>query len=124
MGGDERTKLIGRRMIIAKYDTFETSRPSRPVLGRKRRDIICDTVDSWARKNSSTKNVLSSLKHSFFSKSEPAVVYKPLVFGGTYPIDSPTPLPRRREVAEIKSYDRPKVRQYGPAKSFDIDIPI
>ena len=41
----------------------------------RRKDVICDTVDAWS--NDTGQNISESPK------------YKPLVFGGTYPIDLP-----------------------------------
>lgn len=98
---------------------------------KNRHDIITDTVDAWAKKSS--KNVFSNIRNSIFKSSTPdkEVVFKPLVFGGTFPIDRP-------EMKSEKSFDRerekrnsrvimnqsPKVREYGPAKTFDIDQPI
>lgn len=116
-------------------------------------DIICDTVDAWARKGN--KGVFANLKHSLFKSGghhppDKEVVYKPLVFGGTFPIDCPT----NQTAAELKAAEAarsrterlgkekavsdpsvnkdglsflnrpPKMRAYGPAKSFDIDRPI
>lgn len=121
-----------------------------------RRDIICDTVDAWAKKGN--RGVFSNLKHSLFKHSnapEKAVVYKPLVFGGTFPIDCPmegasaratasastTPVESKgkekfqtqkarsehnvnRDV-NLSFMSKPlKMREYGPAKSFDIDAPF
>lgn len=98
---------------------------------KSRHDIITDTVDAWSKKSS--KNVFSNIRNSIFKSSTPdkEVVFKPLVFGGTFPIDRP-------EMRLEKSFERekerfnsrvimnqsPKVREYGPAKTFDIDQPI
>ncbi|GJQ86246.1 hypothetical protein Trydic_g8945 [Trypoxylus dichotomus] len=114
---------------------------------KPKHDIICDTVDSWAKK-STNKNVFSNIRSSIFKSNsqEKEVVYKPLVFGGTYPIDAPLKIPTIITDEPIKFDEKPKtpssvdksdlnfksnhlykvprVRQYGPAKSFDIDVPI
>ncbi|ERL85134.1 hypothetical protein D910_02556, partial [Dendroctonus ponderosae] len=53
-------------------------------------DSLPNAVDVWARKHS--KGVFNNIKNSFFHKSDRVpekVVYKTLVFGGTYPIDVP-----------------------------------
>ncbi|XP_045460650.1 uncharacterized protein LOC123671045 [Harmonia axyridis] len=96
---------------------------------RKKHDIIADTVDAWSKKNG--KNVFANLKNSLFkSSSDKEIVYKPLIFGGTFPIDIPT---KGVGKTDKGSFDRnnnsplsqsPKVREYGPAKTFDIDQPI
>lgn len=96
---------------------------------KPKHDIITDTVDAWSKKNG--KNVFSNLKNTLFkSHSEKEIVYKPLIFGGTFPIDIPT---KREAKTEKDSFDRnnnsplghsPKVREYGPAKTFDIDQPF
>lgn len=113
---------------------------------KPKHDIICDTVDSWAKKNN--KNMFSNIKSSIFKSNsqDKEIVYKPLVFGGTYPIDAPLKIPTiitdepikieeplRQTPSVDKSdlnfrnshlYKVPRVREYGPAKSFDIDVPI
>lgn len=117
---------------------------------RPKHDIIVDTVDVWAKKSS--KNMFSNLKKSIFkssgSNAQKEVVFKPLVFGGTYPIDAPTdavlnPLKKitnKDHIERISSLNssrdhsqrnnkqintnKMKLREYGPAKSFDIDAPI
>lgn len=119
-------------------------------------DIIVDTVDVWAKKGS--KGVFSNIKKSLFKNntqnSQKEVVFKPLVFGGTFPIDAPTdntilnasksieqkPFNDNRDnVGKFSSYidylnrekfvknkfvNKMRIREYGPAKSFDIDAPI
>mgnify|MGYP005980873587 CR=1 FL=1 len=93
---------------------------------RHKHDIITDTVDAWAKKSSS--NVFSNLKNSIFKSTKPAkeVVYKPLVFGGTYPIDVPLNKVGKATDTHIKQVKNvvPKFREYGPPKTFDIDRPI
>ncbi|RZC42229.1 uncharacterized protein BDFB_009106, partial [Asbolus verrucosus] len=58
---------------------------------KHKHDIITDTVDAWAKKSSS--NVFSNIKNSIFksNKQTKEVIYKPLVFGGTFPIDDIPP---------------------------------
>lgn len=108
-----------------------------------RQDIIMDTVDAWARK--SGKNVLLNLKNSLFCSStekEANVVYKPLIFGGTYPIDCPTLSTKSNRSVEnsisenmminnfaiksttVNSLSKAKLREYGPPRTFNIDQPI
>lgn len=97
-------------------------------------DIITDTVDAWAKKSS--KNVFSNIKNSIFKSSTPEkeVVFKPLIFGGTFPIDVPELKTEKRMELDKDSTSRksrktdinqiPKVREYGPPKTFNIDQPI
>lgn len=106
---------------------------------KHRHDIITDTVDAWAKKGG--RNVFSNIKNSLFKNSttpEKEVVYKPLVFGGTYPIDCPvieSDSGRKNEPAKTEqeninksqnniSCQSPKIREYGPPRTFDIDQPI
>lgn len=110
---------------------------------KHRQDIIMDTVDAWAKK--SGKNVLLNLKNSLFCNStekEDEVIYKPLIFGGTYPIDCPTRSNNTNKNVENAIYDNEirnnhtikpsnmthpsnsKLREYGPPRTFNIDQPI
>lgn len=110
---------------------------------KHRQDIITDTVDAWAKK--SGKNVLLNLKNSLFCSSgekDNNVVYKPLIFGGTYPIDCPTLSTKTNKNTEtsitdkkiiskpnmrstnLKQLSGSKLREYGPPRTFDIDQPI
>lgn len=110
---------------------------------KHKHDIITDTVDAWAKKGG--KNVFSNIKNTLFKSNsmEKEVVYKPLVFGGTFPIDVPfnkddDKLIRNKHTEPIKIEDNksncvnyclvnqssPKFRKYGPPKTFDIDRPI
>lgn len=101
---------------------------------RHRHDIITDTVDAWAKK--SGKNVFSNLKNSLFCNStekQKEVIYKPLIFGGTYPIDCPTLSTKTSKSTSdsrlnykfnVKHENTSKLREYGPPRTFDIDQPI
>lgn len=106
---------------------------------RHRHDIITDTVDAWAKKGS--RNVFSNIKNSLFKNSttpDKEIVYKPLVFGGTYPIDCPmleTDIIKKSEPVKTEQEkinksqssvlsQSPKIREYGPPRTFDIDQPI
>lgn len=94
-------------------------------------DSLPSAVDVWSRKHS--KGVFKNIKNSFFHKCDRVpekVVYKTLVFGGTYPIDVPIG-PRVRNHSENSQLHKsslagktPKLREYGPARTFDIDQPI
>lgn len=92
---------------------------------KHKHDIITDTVDCWAKKAST--NVFSNIKNSIFKSNKPVkeVLYKPLVFGGTYPIDVPLDKVEKKLLDSSKKEQKSqKFREYGPAKTFDIDRPI
>lgn len=85
-------------------------------------DVISNTVDSWSSKNGS-KNMFCNFKDSLFrSNAGSKIKYKPLIFGGTYPIDAPMNL---EEFNRLKKLD--KSRESRPkivTKTFDIDRPL
>lgn len=96
---------------------------------RNKHDIITETVDAWARKSSANKGVFSNIKNTLFKNGAPGkeIVFKPLVFGGTFPIDRPEMKISEqsgREKENSRVNRSPVVREYGPAKTFDIDQPI
>lgn len=74
-----------------------------------RRDIINDTVDAWARTTNS-----GSLRKRLYEDRYGRVRYKPLIFGGTYPIDVPE-LPN--VMNDLNNFD-------NDVKTFDIDRPF
>uniref|UniRef100_A0A1Y1NKR4 Uncharacterized protein n=1 Tax=Photinus pyralis TaxID=7054 RepID=A0A1Y1NKR4_PHOPY len=100
--------------------------------------MITNTVDSWAKK--STKNMLSNIKNSLFKgSSDKTITFKPLIFGGTFPIDAPTGIKPIKNKANVDGYsaqmiksdshklllnELPQVRKYGTPKTYDIDRPI
>ncbi|KAG5880668.1 hypothetical protein JTB14_037567 [Gonioctena quinquepunctata] len=85
------------KVSISAEDFGSNYRVSKFDRKRHRHDIITDTVDAWAKKGSKN-SVFTSLKNSLFKgNSEKEIVYKPLVFGGTYPIDCPTLDAKTRE---------------------------
>lgn len=61
---------------LKQYCNFEDKKVMRVAPHIRRKDVICDTVDAWSCENNIGQNVCESR-------------YKPLVFGGTYPIDLP-----------------------------------
>lgn len=73
----------------------------------RKHDIINDTVDVWAE-----KSICSYDDVNIVSKQN--VSYKPLIFGGTYPIDEPTGVQIRRSAVQ------PQIK----SKTFNIDRPI
>ncbi|KAK9872598.1 hypothetical protein WA026_018730 [Henosepilachna vigintioctopunctata] len=117
------------RVSIAANDFDTEFKMTKFERQKHKRDIITDTVDAWSRKNG--KNMFSNIRNSLFkSNSEKEIVYKPLIFGGTYPIDLPMKndgeIKKAVAVSGSKSPSNPsqKFREYGPAKTFDIDQPI
>lgn len=94
-------------------------------------DMITETVDAWARKTNNNKGVFSNLKNSIFKNNvgeNKEIVFKPLVFGGTFPIDRPET--KLNDAGNEKANSRllmnqlPKMREYGTPKTFNIDQPI
>lgn len=63
-----------------------------------KRDIINDTVDAWAKTSRNTH-----FKHRLYQDRYGRVRYKPLIFGGTYPIDVPE-LPNNFDT-HVKTFD-------------------
>lgn len=59
---------------------------------RGRKDLISNTVDMWAHQ--------SSLDESSSMKSLSESLYKPLIFGGTFPIDGPASPPEQPRKSE------------------------
>lgn len=124
------------KLSISAEDFRTDYKPSKIDRRKHRHDIITDTVDAWAKK--SGKNVFMNLKNSLFSSStdkNKGIVYKPLIFGGTYPIDCPTLSSKnmKRSVSDttklnseisLKQPNISKLREYGPPRTFNIDQPI
>jgi hypothetical protein len=84
----------------------------------KKSDIICDTVDAWS--NSRSGKLFMNLKQSLFghtNHTERMMIggSKPLVFGGTYPID----MPLERNVKETVGKSDKEVS----SQTYDIDAP-
>lgn len=65
----------------------ESERFNHYVRRKGRKDLISNTVDMWARQSSLDEN-------STLTKSHPENAFKPLIFGGTFPIDSPASPPQ------------------------------
>jgi len=61
---------------LKQYCNFEEKKVMRVAPHIRRKDVICDTVDAWSY-DSTGQNISESSR------------YKPLIFGGTYPIDLP-----------------------------------
>jgi hypothetical protein len=85
----------------------------------KKSDVICDTVDAWS--SSRSGKLFLNLKQSLFghtNRTERIMLIggsKPLVFGGTYPID----VPLERNIEETVN----KSDKHVSPQTFDIDAP-
>lgn len=113
---------------------FKLSKYERKTPLRKH-DIISNTVDAWAKSNS--KSMFTNIRDSIFGGGPNKVTYKPLVFGGTYPIDVPTNigiLSTKRYVSdqcmsscsETESGDEHSILEKPKSnpKTFNIDRPL
>lgn len=91
----------GEEQTLKQYCNFEEKKVMRVAPHIRRKDVICDTVDAWS--NDTGRNISESPK------------YKPLVFGGTYPID--LPLQNSNRLTE-KTFAKKNM-----SLTYDIDIP-
>lgn len=116
------------KVSISAQDFGSDFKLSRIERKRNKHDIITETVDAWAKK--SNKGMFSNIRNSIFSRNgtpDKEIVFKPLVFGGTFPIDRPesiNPSVREKENSRVAMNRSPKMREYGPPKTFNIDQPI
>ncbi|XP_076380623.1 uncharacterized protein LOC143260017 [Megalopta genalis] len=92
---------------LKQYCNFEDKKVMRVAPHIRRKDVICDTVDAWSYSNPS-------------QNSSELFRYKPLVFGGTYPIDLPVrPVRSDLNLAELTELPVEK----SIMKTYDIDVP-
>lgn len=91
---------------LKQYCNFEEKKVMRVAPHIRRKDVICDTVDAWSYTNSS-------------QNSSESCRYKPLVFGGTYPIDLPVRPRSALNLTELKGAPNEK----SIVKTYDIDVP-
>lgn len=119
------------KVSISAQDFATDFKFSRIERKRNKHDIITETVDAWARKTTTTNNksVFSNIKNTIFkTDNNKEIVFKPLVFGGTFPIDRPEmkidDFQREKENSRMVMNESPKMREYGPPKTFNIDQPI
>lgn len=117
------------KVSVSAQDFQSDLKFSRIERKRNKHDIITETVDAWAKK--SNKSMFSNIRNTIFKNgtvTEKGVVFKPLVFGGTFPIDRPetklSDFEREKDNSRIVMNRSPKVREYGPPKTFNIDQPI
>ncbi|XP_076549436.1 uncharacterized protein LOC143308255 [Osmia lignaria lignaria] len=92
---------------LRQYCSFEDKKMRRVAPHIRRKDVVCDTVDVWSHSNSS--------KYSTELRR-----YKPLIFGGTYPIDLPVSF--KTDFYSTESTDVPFKNMFS--KTYDIDVPI
>jgi len=90
---------------LKQYCNFVEKKVMRVAPHIRRKDVICDTVDAWSYDSGIGQNV-SELSR-----------YKPLVFGGTYPIDLPLRFRNDNRVAENSPAKR------NVSLTYDIDVP-
>lgn len=96
-----------RNQTLKQYCNFEDKKVMRIAPHIRRKDVICDTVDAWSYSNSSQ------------NPSTELCQYKPLIFGGTYPID--LPIKSISDLCITKFEDVP-IKKFIP-KTYYIDVP-
>ncbi|KAG7208272.1 hypothetical protein KM043_014515 [Ampulex compressa] len=98
------TIVVDKGQSLRQYCNFEEKKVMRVAPHIRRKDLICDTVDAWSYSERGS-NELSR--------------YKPLIFGGTYPID--VPVKSQNELRNLRSIGPPI--QKHMSKTYDIDVP-
>lgn len=89
---------------LKQYCNFEEKKVMRVAPHIRRKDVICDTVDAWSY-DSTGQNISESSR------------YKPLIFGGTYPIDLPLRFRNNNCLIDDTS------TKDGTSLTYDIDMP-
>jgi len=89
---------------LKQYCNFEEKKVMRVAPHIRRKDVICDTVDAWSY-DSIGQNISESSR------------YKPLVFGGTYPIDLPLRFRNNNRLVDDTS------AKNNTSLTYDIDMP-
>ncbi|XP_025160714.1 uncharacterized protein LOC105190139 isoform X1 [Harpegnathos saltator] len=102
---------------LKQYCNFEERKVMRVAPHIHRKDVICDTVDAWSYDN------------SMFNTSESAARYKPVIFGGTYPIDLPLTFKNDgygdgQAVEGAGGGGVSSAKKKNVSLTYDIDIPI
>lgn len=93
--------LIGNKssgQSLTQYCNFDEKKVVKVAPHIRRKDVICDTVDAWSGNRRTRPD--SDLRPR----------YRPLIFGGTFPIDLPFDEQRQLQLQQ-------------PPKTFDIDRP-
>lgn len=89
---------------LKQYCNFEEKKVMRVAPHIRRKDVICDTVDAWSC-DSTGQNISDSSR------------YKPLIFGGTYPIDLPLRFRNHNRLPKVTSTKK------NISLTYDIDVP-
>lgn len=89
---------------LKQYCNFEEKKVMRVAPHIRRKDVICDTVDAWSY-DSAEQNISESSR------------YKPLIFGGTYPIDLPLRFRNNNRLTDDTS------AKDNTSLTYDIDMP-
>lgn len=92
---------------MSQYCNFEEQKIIKVAPHIRRKDVICDTVDAWSRE-----------KDGRVTAGKPR--YKPLIFGGTFPIDAPF---RDRILKDTSQLGAKTPSGRFISKTFDIDAP-
>lgn len=93
-----------KAQTLKQYCNFEEKKVMRVAPHIRRKDVICDTVDAWSY-DSTGQNITESSR------------YKPLVFGGTYPIDLPLRFRNNNRLTDDTS------AKDNTSLTYDIDMP-
>lgn len=115
---DARDTIDFNSLRLSKYNNYKPK-------SKSKHDIISDTVDAWAKNH--PKSMFSNWKDSLFGGHHQVaerVTYKPLIFGGTYPIDAPTDLDQLETFDATKAKTTERPQSHRISKTFDIDRPI
>lgn len=99
----------GNGQTLKQYCNFEEKKVMRVAPHIRRKDLICDTVDAWSSNDGSSQR----------GPSCELSRYKPLVFGGTYPIDLPVRPGNESNAEYLKNIAGGKCI----SKTYDIDVP-
>lgn len=104
-------KKVRDVQTLEQYCNFDEKKVMRVAPHIRRKDVICDTVDAWSHDND-------------MSDTSGSPEYKPLVFGGTYPIDLPLRFTNDRQTAEEGREEGVSPVKKSVSLTYDIDVPI
>lgn len=91
---------------LEKYCNFDEKTLIRVAPHMRRKDVICDTVDAWS--------------NSVQSPSTRGLPYRPIIFGGTFDIDTPC---QSGKIGSREDKER-LMASKRISKTFDIDSPF
>ena len=110
----EPRKNSNNSQSLVQYCSFEEKKVVKVAPHIRRKDVICDTVDAWSRQGNNLDHpISSSITALNYLSDRPR--YRPLIFGGTYPIDAP--------VNNAAGSSHKIVAGRHMSKTFDIDAP-